>query len=226
MELTMIKALLGGAALAALIAIAPANAQSGQAAPGAQAPQRQHGAAHSRAQLGVHVAAIFQRLDTDRDGVITRAESQAAKGYRGERKSAIEQRRASRSPERRAETRAALFDRLDANRDGSISRAEFTAAPALRDHRHAARTGGQVERRTEHGRMMRGAMGMGAMGIGLRGHMFDMADANRDGRVTMAEATAAAYRHFDMADANRDGQVTRDERMQMRQRMRAERQPG
>ena len=66
---------------------------------------------------------------------------------------------------------------------------------------------------------MRGAMG-------LRGRMFDMADANRDGRVTMAEGTAAAYRHFDMADANRDGQITRDERLQMRQRMRAERQPS
>jgi hypothetical protein len=74
--------------------------------------------------------------------------------------------------------------------------------------------------------MERGAMGMGPRGMGLRGHMFDMADANRDGRVTMAEATAAAYRHFDMADANRDGQITRDERLQLRQRMRAERRPS
>jgi hypothetical protein len=49
-----------------------------------------------------------------------------------------------------------------------------------------------------------------------------MADANRDGRVTLPEATNAALRHFDMADLNRDGQITPDERMQMRQRMRTE----
>jgi Ca2+-binding EF-hand superfamily protein len=109
-----------------------------------------------------------------------------------------------------------MFDRLDANRDGSISRAEFTAAPALREQRHVARSGGKGERGMERS----------ARGMGLRGHMFDMADANRDGRVTMAEATAAAYRHFDMADANRDGQITRDERLQLRQRMRAERRPS
>jgi hypothetical protein len=64
------------------------------------------------------------------------------------------------------------------------------------------------------------------MGMGLRGHMFDMADANRDGRVTLQEATAAAYRHFDMADVNRDGRITPDERMQMRQRMRTEHRRG
>ena len=216
----MTKVLLGGAALAALMAIAPATAQSGQPAPAAQAPHKQHGAAHSRAQLGVHVAAMFQRLDADRDGAVTREEAQAAKGYRGARKGPAG---ARRSPDQRADHRNAMFERLDANRDGSISRAEFTAAPAVREHRQARRSGRQGERATERGRG-RGAMGMGAGGMGLGGQLFDMADANRDGRVTMAEATAAAYRHFDMADANRDGQVSRDERMQLRQRMRAQRQ--
>ena len=60
--------------------------------------------------------------------------------------------------------------------------------------------------------------GMGSFG----GHMFEMADANKDGRVTLQEAQAAALKHFDMADANRDGQVTPDERRQMHERMRAE----
>ena len=194
----MTKVLLGGAALAALIAIAPASAQSGQPAPAAQAPRMQHGAGHSRAQLGIHVATMFQRLDSDRDGVITRAESEAAQGYRGERRADAQERRAKRSSGQRTETRAALFDRLDANRDGSISRAEFTAAPALREQRQAARSGPQGERRAE-----RGARGMmGAKGTSLRGHMFDMADANRD------------------------GQITPDERMQMRQRMRGAKTNG
>jgi len=52
--------------------------------------------------------------------------------------------------------------------------------------------------------------------------MFEMADANKDGRVTLQEAQAAALRHFDMADANRDGQITPEERRQARQRMRAQ----
>jgi Ca2+-binding EF-hand superfamily protein len=63
-------------------------------------------------------------------------------------------------------------------------------------------------------------------GFGMGGRMFEEADANRDGKVSMQEATAAAYRHFDMADVNRDGQITREERMQMHQKMRAERKPG
>jgi hypothetical protein len=71
-------------------------------------------------------------------------------------------------------------------------------------------------------RGMRGGVAMAA----LRGRMFDMADVNRDARVSLQEATAAAYRRFDMADANRDGQVTREERIQVRQQMRAQRRPG
>jgi hypothetical protein len=62
---------------------------------------------------------------------------------------------------------------------------------------------------------MGGGMGMG----GLRGAMFEMADANRDGRVSLQEATDAAVRHFDMADANHDGRLAPEERMQVRQRM-------
>ena len=56
--------------------------------------------------------------------------------------------------------------------------------------------------------------------------MFELADGNRDGRVTLQEATNAALRHFDTADLNRDGQLTPQERMQMHQRMRNERKPG
>jgi hypothetical protein len=46
-----------------------------------------------------------------------------------------------------------------------------------------------------------------------------MADANRDNRVSRAEATGVATQHFDHADANRDGQVTREEWRQMREHM-------
>jgi Ca2+-binding EF-hand superfamily protein len=53
--------------------------------------------------------------------------------------------------------------------------------------------------------------------MGLGGRMFELADANRDGRVSLQEATVAAYQRFDMADLNRDGRLTREERIQHRQ---------
>ena len=214
----MTKFLLSGAALAALVAIAPATAQPVQVPMVQRAPVAQ---VHTRAQVAAQVATMFQRLDTNRDGVITRAESQVAKGNRGKRQAGQLQRGANRSPEQRVARRAAAFDRMDANRDGSISRAEF-ATPQQR-----VAASGQNRRLRQPGAPgMRRMGGMGMAMAGLRGHMFDMADVNRDGRVTMPEATAAAYRHFDMADANRDGQVTRQERMQVRQHMRVQRQPG
>ncbi len=218
----MTRFLLSGAALVALVAIAPATAQP---TPPTQAPLAQRAPAvqaHSRAQVGVQVASLFQRLDTNRDGFITRAESDAAKGARGERRGAQRQGRGDRSPDQRAEFRATMFDRIDANRDGMISRDEFARSPGGRDQRVA----GRGERGERGPRAMGGKRGGGMGMAGLRGRMFDMADVNRDARVSLQEATAAAYRAFDMADANRDGQVTRDERMQVRQRTRGERRPS
>ncbi|QNM81791.1 calcium-binding protein [Sphingomonas sabuli] len=82
------------------------------------------------------------------------------------------------------------FDRLDANDDQAISKAEFDAAHAkMGDHR---------------GKGMR----MGGMGGRM---IMRMADANKDGNVSLQEATAAAATHFDQADANRDGTLTREE---------------
>lgn len=226
----MNKHLLVGTAAVALIAMSPAIAQAVQPAPApAPAPHvMMHHApmkAQSRAEVGNHVRTMFERLDTNRDGYVTKAEAQAAKAHRAERMAKRMGHGGAGSPEQRMANRGAMFDRIDANRDGSISRAEFEAAPQRQERRIVIRTHGddKAGSHPEGKAMMRGMrMGMG----GLRGHMFDMADSNKDGRVSLQEATAAAYRHFDMADSNRDGQITREERMQMHQRMRAERRPG
>ena len=220
----MTKFLLGGAALAALVAIAPATAQTAQAPMVQRAPVAQ---VHTRAHVATQVATMFQQLDTNRDGFITRAESQAVGAIRGNRQAGQLQRGGNRSPEQRVARRAAAFDRMDANRDGSISRDEFARAPAMRQQRMAAggknRAPGQPG---AFGKRRMGGMGLGVPMAGLRGRMFDTADVNRDGRVTIAEATAAAYRHFDMMDANRDGQVSRQERMQVREQMRGAKNSG
>jgi Ca2+-binding EF-hand superfamily protein len=53
-----------------------------------------------------------------------------------------------------------------------------------------------------------------------------MADANKDGRVSLQEAQDAALRRFDTADSNRDGRISREEMMQRHQQMRAEHHKG
>ena len=123
----------------------------------------------------------------------------------------------------RAEVQAKVaehFARVDTNRDGAITRAEWDAAQAQRQQRVAARDqngdGRPDAKRFGH----RGMMG------GFGGRMFEMADTNHDGRVSLQEAQAAALQHFDMVDSNRDGRITPEERMQMHQKMRAERQHG
>jgi hypothetical protein len=47
--------------------------------------------------------------------------------------------------------------------------------------------------------------------------MLRAADANRDQRISLAEAEAAALQRFERLDLNRDGRVTREERQQARQ---------
>jgi hypothetical protein len=65
--------------------------------------------------------------------------------------------------------------------------------------------------------MLHGMM-MGSM-HGMHGRMFEMADGNKDGRVSLQEAQDAAVLHFDMADTNHDGWLSRGEVILMRQRM-------
>ena len=184
----LVASIVGVAALAAV----PVLAQPVQPAPArVAAPQ-------ARTQVVEHVRAMFARLDANRDGVLTKAESQAGRAARGQRMRA-------NAPQRQARA----FDRFDANRDGAISRAEWDAMGAQRQQRRAA-TGGKMRDQRMAGR-------------GMGGRMFDTADVNRDGRVTIAEAQDAALQRFDRIDVNRDGQVTREERRQMRQQMRAQR---
>ena len=230
----MSRLLVVGGIAAALIAVAPAISQSQAPAPAAPKVQVRHGepaghghdrsSIHTRAEVGAHVRSLFDRLDGNRDGYITRQETAAAKGERGKHFGQRSGRRGAAHLDRRG-----MFDRLDANRDGSISRSEFEAAPMREERRVAVRDGkGEARQVRELGGAgnVRGMRGMRTGFGALRGRMFERADANRDGRVSLQEATAAAYRHFDGADANRDGRLTPDERKQMHQRMRSERRSG
>ena len=199
----MKKLLIGGAVLLA------SAAAIAQVAPVAQTPTAPVAKAHKRPEVQAKIAQHFAKLDTNRDGSLTKAEADAAR-------QTLRSKRGERRAERREDRRENAFARFDSNRDGSISRAEWDAASAERAQRVAARDHDGDGRRD--GR--KGGRGGGMGGFG--GHMFEMADANRDGRVTLPEAQSAALRHFDMADVNHDGQITPDERKQMRQRIHAE----
>lgn len=195
----MKRLLIGGAALLVSVAAYAQVAPAPQAAPAPVAQKVQ-----TRAEVEAKVAEHFARLDTNRDGVVTKAEADAAaQAFRGQW--------AERSKDRREQRGERTFERLDTNRDGAINRGEWDAGQAQREQRIADRG----ERDPPGGGFHRGGMG------GFGGHMFEMADSNRDGRVTLQEAQAAALKHFDLVDANHDGQITPEERKQMHERMRA-----
>lgn len=196
----------GIVAAGAAIAQAPVASPAPHAGPNAMAPMADK--IHTRDEMIAKVREHFARLDADRDGFLTKAEAEAGR-------SVMKQRIVERLGER--QDAGAAFDRLDANKDGAISRDEFAKAREMRTERRTIvkEPGGAAAPGTGHKGMRMHRMG----GMMMAGHMFDMADANKDGRVSLQEATDAAARHFDMADANRDGRVTPDERRQMHRQM-------
>jgi hypothetical protein len=220
----MKKLLIGAAALA--IGLAPAGAQPAPppppgvaqgTAPAAPLPPARH--MHSRVMSDKvmtrdeavnHVRKMFARFDTNRDGVVTREEADALhQKMVGSVAAAGDMQSRLAGPGIMKGDRNAVFDRLDTNHDGTISRQEFTSAqPQAMILRNGSPPGMQgMEQMKMH---MRGA----GMGRGFGGHLFEMADANRDGRLTLQEAEAAALAHFDKADLNHDGKITPEERAQ------------
>ena len=234
-------------AAAAQTAPPPGVAQGTAPAPMAPPPGAPHvrmmfGGEHvmTRDEVAKHVGELFGRLDTNHDGFVTKEEVEAIHqkmmGAMG-----MARDMASRMPEHEMPMpdRGAMFDRLDANHDGVISRQEFMASkPQVREERVMIMRGpdGAPGAAGMHGMHAMGdmhpmgdmhglhAMHMGGMAMG--GNMFDMADANHDGRVSLAEAQAAALAHFDKADLNHDGKITPDEHQQIREQIRIERRPS
>lgn len=209
----MKKAILIAGAAAIAVAI-PAIAA--QVADGA-GPRMMMQADMTRAQVEAKVKEKFAAVDANKDGAVTMEEINAARTAR----------HAQRMDDR--------FKAMDTNTDGSISRAEFDAAHEQMMGQMAPGDGpgmgggmgggmGPGHQGLMHdgpgmgmgsGPGMMHGMGKGGPGMGMKfsPRMFERADANKDGKVTLAEANKAALAHFDEVDANKNGTVTAQERM-------------
>ena len=190
----MKKMMFCGLALAVLAAV-PALSQ----AP-ADAPARHRNARPvTRIVFLKHVEDRFARVDLNHDGYIDRNEAGAPPEMAGAG------RRGRTDP-------GASFDRMDANHDGSISRDEYLAyrARGPRGARGGTPEGAARPRRA-------------SLGWGFSGRWFDRVDADRDGRVSVAEAQRAATALFDRLDTNHDGTLSPEERSAARQGFRLRR---
>jgi len=208
----------------------------------------------TRQEVAEHVGKLFAMLDVNHDGFITKQEVEAfhqkfagiaQMGHdmaeRGRGMAEMGRAMAERYSDHGMPMpdRGAMFDRLDTNHDGSISRQEFMASrPEVREQRVMIMRGpdgaagapmpppmdGHPGTNMDMHMRHMGGMDMGMAGFG--GQMFEMADANHDGRVSLGEAQTAALAHFDKADLNHDGKITPDERLQMHKIVRIERREG
>jgi Ca2+-binding EF-hand superfamily protein len=149
----------------------------------------------TRADVQARVKTQFAEMDANKDGAVTKAEIEATR------------------TEHMSKMQGEMFTKMDADKNDSISRAEF-------DAHHQNMTSNDM---AGHGGMKRKHMGHGEGGKGrMEGRMFGMADANKDGIVTEAEATQAALTRFDKVDTNKDGTISDLERTAARAAMRAE----
>jgi hypothetical protein len=164
----------------------------------------------TRAEVTAMVQQHYSQLDANKDGVVTTAEATAARENWAGHRHAMGG--VPGNPN-------AAFDRVDTNKDGTISRDEFAKAHEQRIEKRVEirkqRRDGAKDGKSAQKQAWRIQHGMGGMG----GRMIVMADTNKDGKITLAEAQAMALQHFDQMDTNHDGQVTREERRAARPAM-------
>lgn len=154
----------------------------------------------TRADVQARIAEHFKKADANGDGHVTKAEADT-----------MREAMKARHAEHRAERREQHFAKLDADKNGALSKEEF-AAPRQKGEGLRGEDG---KHRGHHGGRMMRYHGMGGQA------WFDRADVNKDGSVSLAEASAGPLAMFDTVDSNKDGSISTDERQAARVAMRA-----
>jgi Ca2+-binding EF-hand superfamily protein len=225
-----------GVCLAALFTAAAAIAQP--APTSTSLPQPAHARRNyftsnqPRSDVAARVAKMFSQLDLNHDGFITADELASSKAKFEDRM--------SKSAPKRAEK---AFDRLDTNHDGQITRSDLEAAQAARRPAKKTSTGNHrsssnslfaqadankddIVTRAEYGAAVASGK-IKTRRASMRGsaiaRLFDLADADKEGRVSLEEARKAALMQFDAADLDHDGILTPAERRQASKSERAKR---
>ena len=167
----------------------------------------------TRAEAVEVVRKHFGEIDANKDGAVTTAEMDASRANRFKDFKAFDGGHSMVMGDPNA-----AFDRLDANKDQYISRDEFTKTREERVERRIEKREARKNSPKEGRDVRRHVMRMNGPG-GFGGGMLAMADTNKDGQVTQAEAETLALQHFDRMDSNKDGQITPEERRAGRQIM-------
>ncbi|WP_340317516.1 EF-hand domain-containing protein [Rhizorhabdus argentea] len=153
-------------------------------------------APQSRAELAVRLADYFDIADGDDSGGVTWAELQ-------ESQDAVDDRYAMGQNN----FRIWLVDKLDVDRDGALTHADFNGtarAPAWPSHPY----GGDAVANQAWQLVVAGQ----APAIGTSRDWFTQADRDKDGRLSLAEASAGALAMFDSIDLDHDGTISLAER--------------
>jgi len=160
------------------------------------------------------------------DGVISADEMKAQAEAARERRGGFNRGNGDIPPSNVASQGGGMLERLDANHDGQVTRDEYRAQASATFDRLDTNHDGFLDQ-SEMG-AMRGRMGGGAgmapppgapmppppgaeggprgrHGHGMGGKMMERADADHDGRISLAEYQAQAKTRFDRLDTNHDG---------------------
>jgi hypothetical protein len=191
---------------AALLALQPAMALAQDEAPPppGMAGGKHHGMHGGGGMRGGHMPITrgevvarakqrFESMDTNNDGVVTRAEFDA---FNAKRMAAFQERRARMQQRMAQRTQPPVAPGVD------MSTAPSSGAPGAPGDGRGWRQG-------------RGGEGKG------RGDMFARLDTKGNGRLTAEEFAAPELARFDRVDTNHDGTISRQERDAAREAMRA-----
>jgi len=175
---------IAGVALATTLAVAAA------AQPAHEGPPK------TRAEMQARIAEHFSKADANGDGFVTKAEFDTARTAMY-----------AKYMEHRQKRRAEHFAMLDKDKNGSLSKEEYMA-PRASEMGHGGHDGPGGMHDGKHGMMRHGMGGMGMGGMGMGDGWFARADANKDGKLSLAEASAGALAIFDKVDTNHDGTIS------------------